>query len=114
MNSRILKEFPGNFNRKKDFKNWKTLNSAWAEIGPRPGSTSLAQRPNRPKGPTEACRARSLCARLTRQRGHQQRSDRGGAAGMRSSALVAHEEHVRQGNEVVELTEHWGDGEAVI
>jgi hypothetical protein len=31
---------------KRDFGIWKTLNSAWVEIGPRPVSTGLAQRPN--------------------------------------------------------------------
>jgi hypothetical protein len=36
MNFRTLKEFPGIFNRIKDFEKDKDVNSAWSYCGPRP------------------------------------------------------------------------------
>jgi hypothetical protein len=49
MDFRILNEFLEILIGKRILEFEKTLNSAWAEIGPRPGSTGLAQRPNQPR-----------------------------------------------------------------
>jgi hypothetical protein len=48
MNFRILKEFPEIFNRIKDFRKDKDVNSVWAYCGPRPCGNGLAQRPKWP------------------------------------------------------------------
>jgi hypothetical protein len=60
MNFRILKEFPEIFNRIKDFRKDKDVNSVWAYCGPRPCGNGLAQRPKWPGWPeTSAWRGRT-------------------------------------------------------